>query len=90
MSLNEVFSGCRSQTAYLFCGTEHKKQVNFTELAGCKKRGKIAKLFLERAMSPALGCSFAKKQNRAKKCVFENRKNGTEFATAKTTVILRI
>ena len=66
MSLNEVFPGCRSQTAYLFCGTEHKKQVNFTELAGCKKRGKIAKLFLERAMSPALGCSFAKKQNRAK------------------------
>lgn len=41
MSLNEVFPGCRSQTAYLFCGTEHKKQVNFTELTGCKKRGKI-------------------------------------------------
>ena len=61
MSLNEVFPGCRSQTAYLFCGTEHKKQVNFTELTGCKKRGKIAKLFLERAMSPRFRGFFCKK-----------------------------
>lgn len=61
MSLNEVFPGCRSQTAYLFCGTEHKKQVNFTELTGCKKTRQNCKIVFRTSNVPRFRVFFCKK-----------------------------